>query len=183
MLSDFQTHHEAWICGLLAMGCLIAWPAFQTRSIMLTIQLGALILLVLHYALLGVTTAAAMNALGAIQIAVCLLFGKRPHLRWIGYALAVLMVAASFATWQGLVSALAVSGMVLVAVGRVQTNAGIMRMIVLAGGPFWLAHDLLIASPVAVADALSLVIGLGALARHRFWPLPVIANSSPIPRE
>ncbi|MGH6884064.1 YgjV family protein [Hypericibacter sp.] len=176
MLDPVPMGDGAWICGLLAMAGLIAWPAFQSRSTMLTIQFGALTLLVLHYALIGVVTAAVMNALGATQIAVCLFLGTRPRLQWIGYALAVVMVAASIATWQGLVSALATAGMVLVAVGRVQTNVNLFRVIVLAGGPFWLAHDLLIASPVAAADALSLVIGLGALARQRLRPMPMAAK-------
>lgn len=173
MLDNIPTGDGAWVCGLLAMAGLIAWPAFRSRSSMLTIQLGALTLLVLHYALIGVATAAAMNALGAVQIAVCLFLGTRPRLQWIGYALAVVMILASIATWQGLVSALAMVGMVLVAVGRVQTNVNLLRAIVLAGGPFWLAHDLLIESPVAAADALSLVIGLGALARQHLRPRPL----------
>jgi inner membrane protein len=184
MLSSIHPDYEAWACGLVAMAGLIMWPLFRTRGAMLTIQLGALIMLVLHYALLGASTAAAMNALGAIQIAVCLLFAGKPRLRWIGYALAAFMVAASLATWQGLASALAASGMVLVAVGRVQTSASLMRMIVLAGGPFWLAHDLLMESPVAAADALSLAIGLGALARQRFKPQPAaLGGASSVRRD
>jgi hypothetical protein len=168
MPSDIIANHAAGICGVLATAGLAAWPLFQTRNSMLTVQLGALLMLVLHYTLLGVATAAAVNALGATQIVASLVFGTKPRLRWIGYALAGTMVAASIVTWQGFLSVLSGTGMVVVAIGRVQTSARAMRIVVLAGGPFWLAHDLLIASPVAVADALSLATGVGVLAWQRF---------------
>jgi inner membrane protein len=100
MLTNVITDHAAWICALFGMACYAAWSVFRTRSMMLLIQLGALIGFSLHYALLGVATAAAVNALGAVQIAASLLLGTRPSLRWVGYALAAVMVAASVFTWQ-----------------------------------------------------------------------------------
>jgi Bacterial inner membrane protein len=172
MLMDVIMDHAASICAWFAMAGLAAWPLFRTRNTMLAVQLGALIVLSLHYALLGITTAATVNTLGAVQIGASLLIGTKPRLRWIGYALAATMVASSAVTWQGLVSALAAIGMAVVAIGRVQTSASIMRIIVLAGSPFWFAHDLLIKSPVAAADALSLTVGLGALAWQHFKSLP-----------
>ncbi len=74
------------------------------------------------------------------------------------------MVASSVFTWQGELSVLSASGMALAATGRMQQNARAMRAWVLAGVPFWLLHDILIASPVAIADATSLFIGVGQLA-------------------
>lgn len=178
MLTNVITDHAAWICALFGMACYAAWSVFRTRSMMLLIQLGALIGFSLHYALLGVATAAAVNALGAVQIAASLLLGTRPSLRWVGYALAAVMVAASVFTWQGVVSALAVTGMVLVAVGRVQTNADAMRLIVLASCPLWLAHDLVVESPVAIADALSLAVGVGGIAWRHFKPVSAAVAAS-----
>jgi hypothetical protein len=158
----------AYACGLSGMACLAVWPLFRTQRTMLTLQLSAVAGLSLHYALQGIATAATVNALGAIQIAVSLLCGARPGLRWIGYALALAMVASSIVTWQGTLSMLSATGMALVAIGRMQQNAAAMRLIVVAGGPFWLAHDLMIASPVAVADAASLGVGLWQIFReHR----------------
>jgi hypothetical protein len=79
------------------------------------------------------------------------------------------MVSASIFTWQGTLSALAAAGMGLVALGRLQQNAAAMRVMVLAGGPFWLLHDLIIASPVAIADAASLAAGLWHMAKEPRW--------------
>ena len=162
-MTAFDPTTPAGLCGILATAGLALWPLFRTRCVMLSLQLGALALLSLHYALLGVTTAAVVNALGTLQLAACLAFGTHPKLRFLGYGLAGLMVVSSIATWQGLISLLSTSGNVVIAFGRVQTRADVMRMIVLAGTPFWLLHDLLIESPVLLADTLSLLVGLVAL--------------------
>lgn len=162
-MSAFDITTPAGLCGIVATAGLAVWPLFRTRCVMLSLQLGALALLSLHYALLGVTTAAVVNALGTLQLVACLAFGTHPRLRWLGYGLAGLMVVSSIATWQGLISLLSTSGNVVIAFGRLQTRADLMRMIVLAGTPFWLLHDLLIESPVVLADTLSLLVGLVAL--------------------
>jgi hypothetical protein len=162
-MSAFDITTPAGMCGIVATAGLAVWPLFRTRSVMLSLQLGALAMLSLHYAMLGVTTAALVNALGTLQLVACLAFGTHPKLRWLGYGLAGLMVVSSIATWQGLISLLSTSGNVVIAFGRLQTNADRMRVIVLAGTPFWLLHDLLISSPVVLADALSLLVGVVAL--------------------
>jgi inner membrane protein len=166
MLPQTFTDLAAWAFALFGMACLAVWPLFRTQRTMLSLQLSAVGGLSLHYALQGVATAATVNALGAIQIAVSLLCGSRPGLRWIGYALAVAMVASSIVTWQGAVSVLSATGMALVAIGRMQQNPAAMRLIVVAGGPFWLAHDLIIASPIAIADAASLGVGLWQILKQ-----------------
>lgn len=162
-MNAFDPSTPAGLCGIVATAGLAVWPLFRTRRVMLSLQLGALALLSLHYALLGVTTAAIVNGLGTLQLMACLAFGTHPRLRYLGYGLAGLMVAASIVTWQGLISLLCTSGNVVIAFGRLQTDANRMRLLVLAGTPFWLLHDILIESPVMLADGLSLLIGVVAL--------------------
>jgi hypothetical protein len=162
-MNAFDPTTPAGLCGFVATAGLAAWPLFRTRCAMLATQLGALALLSLHYALMGVTTAAIVNALGALQLVACLAFGTHPRLRFLGYGLAGLMVVSSILTWQGLISALSTSGNLVIAFGRLQTRADLMRLIVLAGTPFWVLHDLLIESPVVLADVLSLAVGVVAL--------------------
>jgi hypothetical protein len=162
-MSAFDPTTPAGLCGILATAGLALWPLFRTRGVMLSIQLGALAVLSLHYALLGVTTAAIVNALGTLQLVACLAFGTHPRLRWLGYGLAGLMAVSSIVTWQGMISLLSTGGNVVIAFGRLQTKADRMRVLVLAGTPFWILHDLLIQSPVVLADTLSLLVGLVAL--------------------
>jgi hypothetical protein len=149
----------------LAIVCLSAWPIFRSRQAMLLTQLAALGFLVLHYALVGAMTAAVVNLLGATQIVASLLVGNRSSWRWVSYALVILIVASTVVTWQGMISAYAAVGMLLVSIGRAQSGPQTMRLLVLAGTPFWLVHDLMIASPIAIADAACLLIGLWSLTR------------------
>lgn len=58
------------------------------------------------------------------------------------------MIASIVVTWQGAISVLAAIGMVLVSIGRMQQNVVLMRVLVLSGGPAWLAHDLIVGSPL-----------------------------------
>ncbi len=162
-MNAFDPSTPAGFCGIAATAGLAVWPLFRSRGAMLTLQLGALALLSLHYALLGVTTAAIVNGLSTLQLIACLALGTHPRLRWIGYGLAGLMVASSILTWQGLISLLSTAGNVVIAIGRLQVNADRMRLLVLAGAPFWILHDLIIASPVVLADTLCLLVGLAAL--------------------
>ncbi len=162
-MNAFDPTTPAGLCGFAATAGLAVWPLFRTRCAMLSTQLGALALLSLHYVLMGVTTAAIVNALGMLQLMACLAFGTHPRLRYLGYGLAGLMVASSIVTWQGLASALSTGGNLVIAFGRLQVRADTMRVLVLAGVPFWILHDLLIESPVVLADVLSLAVGVVAL--------------------
>jgi hypothetical protein len=164
MMPHSDSDYMALVSAVAAVVFWSVWPLCRSRRAMLLVQLAALVWLSIHYALVGAWTAATVNFLGLVQIAMCLLLGDR--YRWVGYALAVVMVASSFATWQGTVSILAALGMALVAIGRAQSRASTMRVIVLAGGPFWLAHDLLVHSPIAIADATSLILGVWVLLRQ-----------------
>ncbi len=140
--------------------CLISWPLFQTRSAMLTVQLGVGVGFGLHYALLGATTAAVANILGSLQIVVSIPAGNTPRLRWAGYAFIPAMLLISVATWDGLPSLFAAFGTVMLAFGRMQSDENRLRLLVLAGTAFWFLHDLMLRSPLAFVDAVSLGLGL-----------------------
>ena len=121
---------------------------------MLLVQLGIGVGFGLHYAFMDVATAALVNLLGAVQIVAALAFGTSPRLKWMGYALVPAIVGTCLLTWHGLPSLLSATGMALIALGRVRVVPAPMRILVLSGLPFWLAHDLIIGSPLAVVDAL-----------------------------
>lgn len=140
-----------------------AWPLLPTRRGMLLVQLGVPAAFAVHYALEGAATAAFLNALGAAQLVSSLLWGRAPHLKWIGHALVPAILAGSVVTWDGLPSLLST---LLIAVGRIQLDRSRLRTLVLAGAPFWLVHDALVASPVVIADTISIVLGLLAIVRE-----------------
>ena len=57
-------------------------------------------------------------------------------------------------------------GTLLISVGRVQVDPRALQLLVLAGSPFWLAHDVIVGSPLIIADVLGLTIGVVTLIRR-----------------
>lgn len=158
----------SWALVLVGSACLVTWSLFPTRWGMLLAQLLLAASFGLHYAIEGATTAAVLNGLSALQVAAALTFGTSPRLWWVGYALIPATGLGALVTWGGVPSLLAMIGTALVSVGRVQVDPRALQLLVLAGTPFWLAHDVVVGSPLVVADVLSLAIGGVTLARREF---------------
>ena len=164
-----------WLTALSGAVCMMTWPLFVSRSSILAVQLGIGVSYSIHYALLSAETAAAGNALGAIQILLALLSGGAARLRWISYLPIPLMLLLGAVTWDGPSSLFATVGTVVLALGRAQLDARRLRKVVMVGTAFWLVHDILIWSPVAMVDIVSLAVGGLALLRTS-----VAAGHSPV---
>lgn len=67
---------------------------------------------------------------------------------WIGRGSPQPFWLSPFLSRSGRVSALSTIGMLLMAIGRVRVESARLRLLVVAGVPFWLAHDV-IAAPRA----------------------------------
>lgn len=152
-------------CAGLGARCMIVWPVFPHRRHMLMAQLGIALGFGAHYWLEGAQTAAILNGLGALHVLASLTWGTNRRLKWLGYAMIPAVVLACLVTWSGLPSAFSGLGTTLIAIGRVQVTASRLRLFVLIGTPFWLVHDLMIGSPLFIADAISIAMGLFAMAR------------------
>lgn len=162
---SFIDNPLAFASFVAGAACYVGWPFCRSHRWMLMVQAGIGIGFGLHYALMDATTAAAANALSAAQIIATLLFGAGSRSRWIAYLLLPATVAACIFTWGGPHSLLATIGTLLLGLGRLQTNADRMRILVASGTPFWLVHDLMVASPIAIFDAASLITGMYGLWR------------------
>lgn len=166
MLDALLATPGATAAGVVAFVCLSIWPLFRSRSSILLVQLCASVGFATHYALLGLMAPSVVNILGSGQTIAALFAPNSPVLNRIGYALVALMIAAGMYFWTGPVSALCVMAMGLIAVGRMQKNQIALRSLILAGGGFWIAHDYLVASHIALgADVTSLTIGLASLGQ------------------
>lgn len=169
MLDALLAAPGATLAGLGAFVGLTIWPSFTRRRDMLLAQLAAGALFATHYALLGVAAASLVNCLGCVQISAALFSGRSRALNSIGYALIPLMIAAGLVTWTGSVSALSVAAMSLIALGRMQQNLTAIRLLILAGGVFWMAHDYAVSSWIALAaDIGSFVMGVAMLLGQRY---------------
>ena len=166
MLAVIADDPSAAVAGLAGMVCLAAWPLFRRRSTMLVTYIGNNLAFVAHYALLHQWTAVAMNGLMGVQTVVAIWLVRFPRLRWAYYALMPAMGGASLVTWHGLPSIFAAAATVLSTIGRMQSNEVVLRILLLASTPCWMAHDLAVASlPGLVADLLSMATGATMLLR------------------
>lgn len=176
MLTATVANPIAAVAGFAAMACLATWPIFRTRSTMLVVYIGNNLGFVLHYGLLGLWTAAAMNALLALQTGVAIGVERWPRLRMAYYALIPVVAGAAVATWYGWPSILAAAATALSTVGRIQRNEMLFRALLLATTPLWALHDLAVGSlPGFAADILSMLTGatmLLACARTIDAPMP-----------
>ena len=147
----------ASLVALFGAVCIISWPFFRTRRAMLLVQIGVAAGFGIHYALLGSETAAIANLLSGLQLLAFLPGAKAAWLQKLGYLLLPVMVLVCVLTWSGLPSLCAISGTILLAIGRMQSNEQRLRIWVMAGTIPWLFHDLLVGSPIAVIDAISIL--------------------------
>lgn len=165
MLDSFLDNPAASAVGFFALVCLTVCPLFRTRNGILWAQLGAGAGFASHYALLGIAAPSLVNVLGLVQTLAALFSTRSEALNRIGYGLIPPMIGAGIYFWTGPTSALCVAAMGLIALGRMQSNQRTLRLLILAGGGFWLAHDYLAGAWIALtADFLSLTMGLAMLA-------------------
>jgi len=173
MPSSFLDNPAASAAGFLALVGLTAWPLFSSRRGILLAQLGAGVAFACHYALLGIFAPSLVNVLGSVQTGAALFSTRSEAMNRIGYGLIPLMIGAGIYFWTGPTSALCVAAMGLIALGRMQTSQWTLRLLILAGGVFWSAHDYLVESWIALAaDLLSLTVGLAMLAQMALAWMP-----------
>lgn len=131
----------AQLIGVCAV--LISLSVFQVnkRSVMLKLGMTAAVLYSVHFLLLGATTGAAMNIIGAVR---CYVFYHvkpgRGNVWILATFVSVAAVATAF-TWQGPLSLLAMLGSMLGATAFWQTNPKIIRRIILFVPPLWFSYN------------------------------------------
>lgn len=157
--------HLSDLAGAAGFVLVALWPWLSGRRALLAGQGASAAAFAVHYLLIGAGTGAAMAGLSVLQVATAWP-DNRP--RWCGalYAAtvpALALLAAS--TWAGWPSACAAAGMMLATVARWSQSALVLRILFLAAGACWVAHDVLTGSTFGLAADLLCMGGLvyGAL--------------------
>ncbi len=163
--------------GALAFATLVASPLMQTRSKILVLQFGATIFFAIHYAAMGVLAACAVNLICSIQTAAAIVAPDSRRISFIGWAMIPVLLATAIVFWAGPVSILSSLATVAIAVGRMQVDEVRLRSLVLLGGVFWIAHDFIVESWIALsADIFCAAFGAYMLLRLTKENLPAVAN-------
>ncbi len=168
MLADIYTKlaagDPAMLAGAVAVMISCSWPLMRTRNAMFAVQMTGASLFGLHYALLGSPTAAVMCTVGIAQTIAITRLRRRAVRHTVFGATIVASLCMTAATWIGLPSALAQTGQLCGAFGRLQRDVQQLRWCFLAGEAMWTAHNIAVGSPWGLlSDTLvvtTLVIGL-----------------------
>ena len=164
MISTVGHDLPTLVTGFAAIACLTGAPLCKARHAVISVQFCASLCFVAHYLCLGFSVAAAMNVLGAVQTLVAIFAGRGTGVTRFGYALILLMVLSGLWFWQSPISGISMIAMVLIAIGRMQVDQIHMRLLILAGGIAWIAHDFLASAWLAlIADIGAFATGLAAL--------------------
>ncbi len=153
------------LTGVAAALCLTASPIFRSRRSILVVQLAAGLCFAAHYFCLGIAVAGAVNILGAVQTGAALFSARGAAMNRLGYALIILMAVVGLWFWQGPISLLSVAAVTLIALARMQHDELRLRLLLLTGGCFWIAHDLAAEAWIALtADVGAALVGIVTLA-------------------
>jgi hypothetical protein len=167
----------ASIAGALGVVTNGIWPLMRSRRRILAMQVLCSCLWALHYLFLGAHTAAAMCMAGAAQGVVCTSLSRRWLRRTVYGATIAFSLAITAATWSGVPSALAQSGQLMSAFGRLQPGQQAIRLAFLGSEAFWVTHNLLVGSHWGLtADAMAVTTLLIGLWRGWARPRPVLGR-------
>ncbi len=164
MTSFITSETLALLTGGIAFLTLVSSPLMRSRSAILMLQLCATVFFALHYACIGVMAACVVNLICTIQTMAAILAPESRKLNAIGWALIPVIMATAIIFWVGPVSILSSLATIALAVGRMQTDEYKLRFLIIIGGGFWIAHDYIVESWIALsADILTFAIGVGML--------------------
>jgi hypothetical protein len=156
----------ASLFGFIGMAMGIGWTLFRTRTHILLAQFGAAAGFMVHYAMLGAWTAAAMVMLAALQAIAAIPLGSRPGFRYIYLATLPLIAAGVALTWQGAPSIFAALGLTFISLGRYQVRIVPFRALQMCMYPCWFVHNLMVMSvPALVSDVISCATGSWMLVK------------------
>jgi len=165
MIAAYLPHDMATLLtGVAAATCLTAAPAFRCRQSILIVQLAAGMFFAAHYLCLGLNGGALANILGSVQTAAAIFASRSTAMHKLGYGLIALMVIFALVLWQGPITLLSICAMAFIALGRMQTDERLLRVLVIAGGIFWVLYDFIGEAWIAlVADIGALAVGIAVL--------------------
>ena len=154
--------------GIGMVALVFAILSFQNnkRNLILLFLGTAQVIFILHFALLGVWTAAAMNVVGSTRTFFFIFKGRKKWMdgNFVMYVFICLFLIAGILSWQNWLSILPVAAMMIETVGLWQKNTRRIRVIVFIPHPVWLVYNFIHGSYPGVLTEVfivtSLIIGI-----------------------
>jgi len=161
--------------GIGMVGLVFAIISFQNnkRNLILFFLGLAQMFFIVHFALLGVWTASAMNIVGAARTFFFMLRGRK---KWMDsdvvmYVFICLFFIAGILSWQNWLSLLPIMAMAIETFGLWQEDPRKIRSIVIIPRPLWLTYNVIHGSYAGVLTELFVVVSLiTGIIRFDFLP-------------
>lgn len=159
--------HTIGVIGLVFFA--LSFQYSSPRRLLYLFVLGGVAMTV-HFALLGVYTAAIINLIMAARAYVYYQSKRRDSWAIPTIFAGVLLVATAL-TWQGYISLLPAMAGLISAYALWSDSSQHIRWFMLACSLFWITHNIIVVSPVAVVSdmisIISIIIGLWRYRRYR----------------
>lgn len=160
------TGGPAFWFGAIALICVVSWPQIESYRKAVVLQSVGAAAFAFQFAFLDAWTASATSALSLGQL-VCFSWARDPKcVRVVSSVSIVTLVLISVSTWQGLPSLLAICGSLMGLIARLQPSTTRMKIVFVAGAPFWVLHNIAVGAVFALCiDAVSILGNSSSLAR------------------
>lgn len=123
---------------------------------------------VAHFLLIGAVAGAAMNSVGVVRSVSYYNLRSHERLSWVPWIVVLLSVVATIITWQGIVSLLPMTAMIIACFALWQPGEQVVRLLLISCVPLWFVYNVIFHSYAGMAsDVIALLSGLIALYRYR----------------
>lgn len=153
--------------GCIALLCVVSWPFFADYRTVVKIQSAGAAAFALYFLMLGSPTAAIACIISCSQLVISASVRDRYIVVSLYGASIILLGFLAVVTWHGPPSALALTGSIFGSMARLQTSTSKMKVLFLAGAPFWLAHNLIVGAVFALGtDLVSIASNCANIVRY-----------------
>lgn len=153
------------LIGLFAAGFYIALFQVNNRTKMLSLKICGSLVMSVHLALLGASTGAAMTLVSAARDTTFIVLGKRRNPAAPAVFIFIFTIAA-IGTWEGLISLLALAGMILGTLAFWQLKPNRIRILTLIASSLWVVYDLVSGSyPGMFIESMAILSNLVGIYR------------------
>ena len=172
MLAFYQAHAEllAQIAGFIAMGLTVLSFQFRRHGWILAVMTASSVFWILHYVMLGLYPAAAINTMNLLRNYIYSLREKKNiNSKWIPAFFVVVAAASVLSTWENVWSVLPLMASVIATIANWQTQTKRLKLLSCPRYGLWLAYDLINGSWAGAANDLLTIGSIAASLLKQRW--------------
>lgn len=178
MASHMTTNTQlfATVFGFAGVAANLVWPLMRNRSALLSWQVVACFLMLVHFELLAAHTGALIMFVAGVQAVLAIPLGRSPRFKFIYFGSLFLTPLVCYWSWQGPQSVFSSLALAIVCVANFQLNQLRQRALLITAIFAWVAHNIMVGSvPGLVSNTLAFCVSAYMLFRVYRSPSSVAA--------